>query len=244
MGRAIRFFFAISAYFFFFASFLYLICFMQDLLVPRSINVGPKASIFIAVLINLCLVALFGVQHSVMARPSFKAALTRFWPEAIERSLYVAMSALALCVLFRFWCPMPVLIWTVETEWLRNLLLCLAGLGWVIVLISTFLINHFELFGLQQVWADLRLRETPQSIFREPLFYKLVRHPIYTGFLLAFWSTPDMSQGHLLFSVGMTAYIFIGIRYEERDLKTNLGEVYVEYTRRVGMVVPGVGRAD
>ena len=244
MGRVIRFNFGIFAYFYFFASFLYLIGFIHNLFVPRSIDVGPEVSIGVAAVINLCLIGLFGIQHSVMARPGFKAALTRLWPESIERSLYVVMSAVALCILYWLWRPMPEMIWAVEMEWLRMLLWGIAGLGWAIVLISTFLINHLELFGLHQVWADLRMRTMPSSIFRDPFFYKQIRHPIYTGFLLAFWSTPDMSQGHMLFSIGMTMYILIGIRYEERDLKANLGEVYIEYTRRVGMVIPGVGRGD
>lgn len=244
MGRFLRFAFGVFSYFFFFASFLYLIGFVHNVYVPRSIDVGPEAPVVVAVLFNLCLIGLFGLQHSVMARPAFKTALTRFWPEAIERSLYVFMSALVLCLLYWFWRPLPEMIWSVEMEALRMLLWGIAGLGWATVLISTFLLNHFELFGLHQIWSDLRMKTMPSSIFREPFFYKFVRHPIYTGFLLAFWATPDMSQGHLLFSIGMTIYILIGIRYEERDLKANLGEVYIEYTRRVGMVIPGIGRSN
>jgi protein-S-isoprenylcysteine O-methyltransferase Ste14 len=242
MGRFIRFSFGLLSYFFFFASFLYLIGFVHNLFVPRSIDVGPEVSTTVAVVINLLLIMLFGLQHSIMARPAFKTVLTRFWPESIERSLYVAMSAVALCIMYFFWRPMPEMIWSVELEWLRMLLWGLAGLGWIIVLLSTFLLNHFELFGLHQIWVDLRNRTMPSAIFREPFFYKFVRHPIYTGFLLAFWMTPDMSQGHLLFSFGMTIYILVGIRYEERDLKANLGEVYIEYSRRVGMVIPGIGK--
>lgn len=196
-----------------------------------------------AILVNLLLIGLFGLQHSVMARPGFKEFLTRFWPSAIERSLYVAMSAVALVVLFYFWIPMPTLVWSVSNEAARALIWTFAGLGWGIVLISTFLINHFELFGLHQIWSDFKNAPLPSTRFRQPLFYKLVRHPIYTGFLLAFWAAPDMSQGHLLFSVGMTIYILIGIRYEEEDLKTSLGDEYVAYTRKVGMVIPGFGKS-
>lgn len=242
-ARFIRFGFGIVAYLFFFASFVYLIGFVANLYVPRSIDAGPIVSPMLAIIINLALIALFGIQHSVMARPGFKAALTRYWPAAVERSLYVAVTAVVLCLLYWLWRPLPAMVWLVDTEWLRILLWALFAAGWGIVFISTFLINHFELFGLHQIWADLRKRSIPQTTFRQPLFYKLVRHPIYTGFLLAFWATPDMSQGHLLFAVGMTIYILIGIRYEERDLKEHLGGVYVEYTRRVGMVVPGIGKS-
>ena len=243
MTRILRFSFGLAAYFFFFASFLYLIGFVHNVFVPRSIDVGPATPTLEAAAVDILLLALFGFQHSIMARPGFKAALTRFWPPAVERSLYVAATAAVLVLLFLLWRPLPELLWAIEAEWARVLILTVAALGWVAVLISTFLISHFQLFGLHQIWADLRQKTMPDMAFKKPLFYKLVRHPIYTGFLLAFWFTPDMSQGHLLFAVGMTIYILIGIRYEERDLKKNLGAVYVEYTREVGMLVPGLGRS-
>jgi len=243
MGRVLRFSFGVFAYFFFFGAFLYMIGFMTNLFVPRSIDVGPGTSSFmLAAAINLALILLFAVQHSVMARPGFKAALTRTWPGAIERSLYVALSALALCALYRFWQPLPTLVWSIESGALRALLHALGALGWVVVLVSTFLLNHFELFGLRQIWSDMRGASIPEARFRQPFFYKLVRHPIYTGFLLAFWATPDMSQGHLLFAVGMTIYILVGVRYEERDLLQSLGSDYAEYRKRVGMLVPGLGK--
>ena len=242
MGRLLRFSFGLLAYVFFFASFLYLIGFVANIFVPRSIDFGPSASPALAAIINLALIFLFGVQHSVMARPGFKAALTRVWPAAIERSLYVFLTAVALCLLYGFWRPLPGLVWSVDSESLRTLLHAATALGWVMVLISTFLINHFELFGLRQIWADLRGAAIPQARFRQPMFYKFVRHPIYTGFLLAFWATPDMSQGHLLFAAGMTVYILVGIRYEERDLVDILGADYTEYRRRVGMLIPGIGK--
>jgi protein-S-isoprenylcysteine O-methyltransferase Ste14 len=145
--------------------------------------------------------------------------------------------------MFWLWRPLPTLVWSIETESMRILAWMLAGAGWGIVLISTFLISHFELFGLKQIWADFRDRALPVTTFRQPFFYRFVRHPIYTGFLTAFWAAPDMSQGHALFAAGMTLYILIGIRYEERDLKENLGDVYFEYTKRVGMIVPGIGKS-
>ncbi len=243
MMRFIRFTFGVTAYVFFFATFLYLIGFMTNQFVPRSINVGTiTMGPVMALLVNLILLSLFAVQHSVMARPAFKSALTRILPAAIERSFYVATTAMVLCVLFWFWQPMPEPVWSVANDALRTAIWVICGLGWGIVLLSTFLINHFELFGLQQIWSDLRNHPQPASTFRQPLFYRLVRHPIYTGFLLAFWFTPDMSQGHLLFAVGMTVYIFVGIRYEEADLRANLGEDYVAYSSRVGKVIPGVGK--
>ncbi|NKC01495.1 MAG: isoprenylcysteine carboxylmethyltransferase family protein [Pseudomonadales bacterium] len=243
MARAARFLFGVLAYFFFFAVFLYLIGFVSNELVPRSIGVGPASGFFPALIVDLLLVSLFGIQHSIMARPSFKAMLTKYWPDAIERSLYVAMSALALYLLFRFWLPIPAMVWLVEDATLRTLIWTVAGLGWGVVLLSTFLINHFELFGLRQIWSDWTGKEMPDQIFRQPLFYKLVRHPIYTGFLLAFWATPDMSVGHLVFSVSMTLYVFVGIRYEETDLRANLGEAYETYSQQVGKVIPGLGKA-
>jgi len=242
MGRLLRFSFGLFAYVFFFSSFLYLIGFVANVLVPRGIDSGPATSAALAVTINLALILLFGLQHSIMARPGFKAALTRLWPAAIERSLYVALTSVALCLLYVFWRPLPGAVWSVDSESLRLLLHIVSALGWAIVLISTFLINHFELFGLRQIWADMRGAEIPEVSFRNPLFYKLVRHPIYTGFLLAFWATPDMSQGRLLFALGMTVYILIGIRYEEKDLIESLGADYSEYRQRVGMLVPGVGK--
>jgi len=242
MGRLLRFSFGLFAYVFFFATFLYMIGFVNNVVVPRSMDVGPETSSLLAITINAALILLFGVQHSVMARPGFKAGLTRTWPAAIERSLYVALSALALCALYWFWRPLPALVWSIDSATLRTLLYILGGLGWAIVLVSTFLLNHFELFGLRQIWSDMRGISIPEAKFRQPFFYKLVRHPIYTGFLLAFWATPDMSQGHLLFAAGMTAYILVGIRYEERDLVENLGAEYSEYRTRVGMLVPGIGK--
>ena len=217
--------------------------FVHNIAVPRSIDVGPETPTLEALTVNLLLLALFGLQHSIMARPGFKAALNRFWPPAAERSLYVAASAAVLVLLFLLWRPLPAPVWSIEAHWAQWLLWSIAGAGWLIVLISTFLISHFELFGLRQIWADLRKQTMPTMQFKKPLFYKLVRHPIYTGFLLAFWATPEMSQGHLLFAMGMTIYILIGIYYEERDLKANLGAVYVEYTHQVGMIIPGVGRS-
>ncbi len=242
MARGARFLFGMLAYVFFLGVFLYLIGFVSNEIVPRSIAVGPVSHFLPALIVDLLLISLFAIQHSIMARPSFKAALSKYWPDAIERSLYVAMSALALYLLFRFWLPIPATVWIIEDAMLRKLIWGVAGLGWGIVLLSTFLMNHFELFGLRQIWSDWTGKAMPEQTFRQPLFYKLVRHPIYTGFLLAFWATPDMSVGHLVFSLAMTIYVFVGIRYEEADLRANLGEAYDHYTRKVGKVIPGLGK--
>ena len=244
MGKASRVLFGLLAYVFFFAMFLYLIAFVSNQVVPRSISIGPSSAPLKALLIDLFLVSLFAIQHSIMARPWFKAALEKYWPPAIERSLYVVMSSLALYLLFVFWHPIPTTVWQIENNTLRALVWGTAGLGWISVLISTFLIDHFELFGLRQIWSDWKDEPMPNQAFRQPLFYKLVRHPIYTGFLIAFWASPDMTAGHLVFSTAMTVYIFIGIRYEEKDLRSSLGDVYKDYSRRVGKVVPGIGKIN
>ena len=242
MGKASRVLFGLLAYVFFFAMFLYLIAFVSNQVVPRSISIGPSSAPLKALLIDLFLVSLFAIQHSIMARPWFKAALEKYWPPAIERSLYVVMSSLALYLLFVFWHPIPTTVWQIENNTLRALVWGTAGIGWISVLISTFLIDHFELFGLRQIWSDWKDEPMPNQTFRQPLFYKLVRHPIYTGFLIAFWASPDMTAGHLVFSTAMTVYIFIGIRYEEKDLRSSLGDVYTDYSQRVGKVIPGIGK--
>ncbi len=246
---AIRLLFSVVAYLLFFIAFLYLVGFVGNLfaLFPQtadlpSIDYGRNVAFGTALIGNIALIALFGLQHSVMARRGFKDWLTGWWPEGLERSFYVLMTVAALVLLFEFWAPMPGLIWSAQADWLRTLLWVLCFAGWAMVFVSTWLLNHFELFGLQQAWADFRGKPLPESRFREPLFYKAVRHPIYTGFLLAFWAAPDMSQGHMLFAIGMTIYIMIGISYEERDLVRILGSQYTEYRTRVGMVIPGIGK--
>jgi protein-S-isoprenylcysteine O-methyltransferase Ste14 len=195
----------------------------------------------VAILIDVALIALFGVQHSVMARAPFKAAWTRIVPEPIERSLYVLLASLCLIVLFVFWRPIPAIVWSVQNQGAAYALWALFGLGWLIVLVSTFLLNHFELFGLRQVWSHASGWEIPEPVFREPLFYKRVRHPLYSGFVLAFWATPVMTAGHLLLAAGMTVYILIAIRHEERDLVHLFGTTYQDYRRRAGMLIPKFG---
>jgi protein-S-isoprenylcysteine O-methyltransferase Ste14 len=236
--------FGVFAYFVFFATFLYLIAFVGDLPgAPYTVNRGgAEADFWAAAIIDLGLVALFGVQHSVMARPGFKRGWTKIVPPPIERSVYVLLSSLALILMFIFWKPISGTIWDVDQPIAVGAIFALFGLGWLIVLVSTFLLNHFELFGLNQVWSYARGAPDVAPMFRTPLFYKLVRHPIYAGFALAFWAIPHMTVGHLLLAVSMTVYIVIAIGHEERDLVNVFGTQYEEYRIRVGMLLPRLRR--
>jgi protein-S-isoprenylcysteine O-methyltransferase Ste14 len=243
MSRAASLLFAIVAYAIFFATFLYLIVFVGDFdlsaLSPRTVdNPASSMSVGAAVVIDIALIALFGIQHSVMARQGFKRAWMKIVPPYAERSMFVLVSSLMLIIMFRFWEPVDSVVWSVTAPIASDILWVLFWIGWGTVLISTFLINHFELFGLQQAWLYCRGREAEPPTFRTPLFYKWVRHPMMLGFFLAFWATPEMTAGHLLLAAGMSAYILIAIRYEERDLVGFLGPDYEEYRGRVGMLLP------
>ena len=243
MTRAIYLLFGVLAYLIFFATFLYLVAFVGDCpMIPWAVDRGPAASLPVAIVIDLALIALFGIQHSVMARAPFKAAWTRIVPEPAERSVYVLLASLCLIVMFVLWRPIPTILWNVPNPVGAYALWALFGIGWLIVLLSTFLLNHFELFGLRQVWSHASGHEIPAPVFREPLFYKRVRHPLYSGFVLAFWATPVMTVGHLLLAAGMTVYILIAIRHEERDLVGLFGATYEDYRRRAGMLIPKFGR--
>ena len=243
MARSFYMAFAAVAYAIFFGTFLYLIGFVGDLpLVPKTVDRGPATDLGLALIVDLSLIALFGVQHSVMARQGFKRAWTRIVPEPIERSVYVLFASAALIALFLFWRPIPGAVWRIESDIGAAILWLLFGTGWLIVLFSTFLINHLELFGLQQVYLHARGRNPAAPRFRQPLFYKLVRHPLYTGFFIAFWATPHMTYGHLLLALGMSAYMLIAIRYEERDLVQLFGPDYEQYRRQVGMLAPRMRR--
>ena len=243
MARAFYLLFGVVAYLIFFATFLYLVAFVGNFpQVPLTVDSGgPFIEPFKAVLIDLGLIALFGLQHSVMARPRFKAAWTRIVPAPLERSVYVLFASVALMVLFLFWRPIPLGIWNVEAQWAVYALWAVFALGWAIVLLSTFLLSHFELFGLLQAWRAGAPEQPPA--FRTPLFYRRVRHPLYSGFILAFWATPAMTAGHLLLAAGMTVYILIAIRHEERDLVGVFGAEYENYRTRAGMLIPRFGKS-
>jgi methanethiol S-methyltransferase len=223
---------------------LYMIGFSGNLLVPKSVDIGPGAPWALAVSIDLVLLALFGVQHSVMARRGFKRWWTRVVPAAVERSSYVLATCIALALMFWLWVPIAApVVWRIENDAGVTLLWSLFGLGWLLVLVSTFLINHFELFGLQQVFARLTGRAPPAVHFETPLLYRYVRHPLYAGLLLSLWAVPVMTAGRLLFSIGLSAYILIGIGFEERDLLRDFGERYRRYRDEVGMLLPRRSRS-
>ncbi|OCB30833.1 hypothetical protein A5675_02950 [Mycobacterium malmoense] len=227
-----------AAYLLFLAAFLYLIGFVGNFALPRSVDRGLAAPLAEAALINAALVAAFGVQHSVMARPAFKRWWVRFVPPSIERSTYVLLSSAVLALLYWQWRTMPTVIWDVRMPAARALLWALFWLGWAIALLATFLINHFDLFGLRQVYLASRHQPYTSIEFRVRLLYRVVRHPLMLGMVIAFWAAPVMTAGHLLFSVGMTIYILVATQLEERDLVTSLGDQYSAYRREVSMLLP------
>jgi protein-S-isoprenylcysteine O-methyltransferase Ste14 len=238
MGRAAAFLYGVIAYLIFFVTFLYAIGFVGNFLVPESIDSGGGEFSISSIVIDAVLLGIFALQHSIMARQWFKRRWSKLVPQPIERSTYVLLASLCLIVLFWQWRPMTGAIWSVASATGRPILWALFWLGWLTVLASTFMIDHFELFGLRQVWDAARGREPPAPVFRTPILYRAVRHPLYLGFLVAFWSTPTMSVGHLVFASGMTAYVLIGMRFEERDLVRTFGHEYRAYQQRVPALLP------
>ncbi|MDE2273183.1 MAG: isoprenylcysteine carboxylmethyltransferase family protein [Gammaproteobacteria bacterium] len=256
MQRSFILLFGVIAYGLFLLTFLYLIAFVGNLqltrlaetfpllaaLVPHSIDAGrPTGSLITAMVINLVLILLFGMQHSFMARIGFKAWLKHYLPASAERSVFVLIASLVLILLFWQWRPIAVPAWTAQSPWGQALGWSVFTAGFGLVLISTFLINHFELFGLKQVWSQMRRIESHPPQFAMPLFYRVVRHPLYLGFLLAFWGAPVMTAGHLLFAIAMSGYILVAIHFEERDLVRFHGQLYEHYRTRVPKIVPFTG---
>lgn len=232
------------AYAVFLVSFVYAIGFVGNLFFDKTIDSGQTGDLWISFTINGLLLGLFAIQHSLMARPRFKTWFTKLVPAAIERSTYVLLSSLALLLLYWQWRPIPDPVWDLENNFLQYLILVIYFLGWAIVLLSSFMINHFKLFGLEQVF--FYIRDIPARVpkFKSNFFYGLVRHPIMLGFIIAFWATPTMSIGHLFFAIMTTAYIYIAVKYlEEKDLRNTLGEKYAEYQTKVPMLFPSTKKS-
>ena len=236
--RVLFFVYGVVSYVIFLGTFLYAVGFVGNFGVPTTLDGPASGPLLVALAVDVALLGLFAAQHSVMARPWFKAWWTRIVPQPVERSTYVLFSSLALVLMFWLWRPLGGEVWSVESAGGRAALYALCAFGWGLVLVSTFLINHFDLFGLRQVWLALRGRPYTQLRFGTPGPYRLVRHPLYVGWFFAFWITPTMSLAHLLFAVATTAYILIAIRFEERDLVREHGEAYERYRRDVPMLVP------
>jgi methanethiol S-methyltransferase len=238
VGRLLALAYGFVSYTIFLGSFLYAIGFVSGLVVPKTIDSGPVVPMPQALIVDLVLMSVFAIQHSVMARRQFKQWWTQFVPKPVERSTYVLFASLALVLLFWQWRPIPAVVWEITDPGIAKAILGLSLIGWLLVLTSTFLINHFELFGLHQVANNLIGRPMPAQRFRTPLFYKFVRHPIYLGFIIAFWAAATMTTGHLLFAAVTTAYIFVGILLEEHDMVDLFGEDYRRYKDRVSMLLP------
>ena len=244
MGKLVAFLYGIVAYLAFAVVIVYAIGFVTGLMVPKTINSGPAGPLVESIVINLVLLTIFALQHSVMARPQFKKWWTTIVPKSVERSTYVLLASLALALVFWQWRPIPGVVWEAKDPTIAASLLYLGLFGWVLVFISTFMINHFELFGLHQVANNLTGNSMPPMKFKTPMLYNVVRHPIYLGFIIFVWATPTMTAGHLLFAAVVTAYIFVGIALEEHDLIEVFGDEYRRYRRRVAMIVPFIGRSS
>jgi protein-S-isoprenylcysteine O-methyltransferase Ste14 len=238
MKRFLVLLYGVAVYGLFFGTFLYMIGFVENLVVPKGIDGEPLVPLGQALLTNAALLLLFAVQHSVMARPAFKRWWTRIIPEPVERSTYVLCASLCLIVMVYYWQPLGGVMWSVESDVLGGLLIGLSLTGWLIVLLSTFMINHFDLFGLRQVWLYFRGEDYTHVTFRMPLFYRYVRHPLYLGFLIAFWAAPTMTVTHFLFAALTTAYILTAIQLEERDLLVAHGDSYRKYKKWAPMLIP------
>lgn len=239
MKKSIVLFYGVVAYILFLIAFLYAIAFVGDFLVPKTINSATESSVLNAVIVNLLLLSLFALQHSIMARPAFKAWWIKIIGNAAERSTYILFTSLALLLIFWKWQAITTVVWQVDNNVFAMVLTGISALGWLMVLLSTFMISHFELFGLTQIFDNFKNRTSNSSKFQTNYLYKIVRHPIMLGFIIAFWSTPVMTLGHLLFAAVTTVYILIAVKYlEEKDLRKSLGQEYELYQQKVPMIVP------
>lgn len=245
MKKSIVFLYGVFAYLVFLVAFLYAIGFVGNFIVPKSIDSGTETIFMQAFLVNALLLGIFAIQHSVMARPAFKKWWTSIINPAIERSTYVLLSSLALLLIYWQWQPMTSVVWKAENQTVAMILNGVYFFGWLVVFLSTFMINHFELFGLKQIFENLRNKQSQPSTFKTNFFYKIVRHPIMLGFIIAFWATPLMTLGHLIFSITTTVYIFIAVKFlEEKDLRKFYGKEYEEYQKNVPMLFPFIGKGN
>jgi methanethiol S-methyltransferase len=242
MKKTVFLLYGLVSYLVFFGTILYAIGFTGNLFVPKTIDGTPQTALLYAILINALLLLLFALQHSIMARPAFKRRFTKFIPEPLERSTFVLLASLCLMLMMWQWQPIGGMVWSIKNETVKTILLITYITGWVIVFISTFLINHFDLFGLRQVWLYFTGKPYTQLPFRVPLFYRFVRHPLYLGFLIAFWSAASMTVAHLLFAMLTTGYILTAIQLEERDLLKTFGEKYRSYKKWAPMIIPFLKR--
>jgi len=241
MEKIISAIYGVIAYLLFLIAFFYAIGFVGNFYVPKSIDSGTATTFFTALILNMLLLSIFAIQHSVMARPAFKKWLNSIISPAIERSTYVLLSSLTLFLIYWKWQPITTIVWKVENETIATILTGLFFFGWLLALLSTFMINHFELFGLKQVLNNLKNKftTTEKPKFQANFLYKLVRHPIMLGYLIAFWSTPLMTVGHLIFTIITTLYIFVAVKYlEEKDLKNSIGKAYEDYQNKIPMIIP------
>ena len=241
MKRTLVFIYGTFSYLIGLGALMYWFGFMGDLsFLPKTIDSGLQGPLAESLLINIGLIALFGIQHAVMARKGFKKAITRFIPAASERSTFVLMTGITLSLIMWQWRPIPIDVWTIQHEMAQLIVTIVFWSGWALLVFSSFLINHFELFGLQQIWFNLVKKSIPEISFKMPRLYKVVRHPMMLGVLIGMWSTPHMTIGHLVFALSMTGYIVIGVKMEERDLIANHGERYVKYKEQVPGLIPSL----
>ena len=239
MKKSIAFIYGLIAYVVFLVAFLYAIGFVGNFIVPKSIDSGAETNFWYALLINALVLSLFVIQHSIMARPAFKKWFTKIISPAIERSTFVLLTSLILLLIFWQWQPLTTVVWKAENETVATILTGVFFFGWLVVFLSTFMINHFELFGLKQIFDNLKNKQPQPHVLQVNFFYKIVRHPIMLGFIIAFWATPLMTVGHLIFAIGTTVYIFISVKFlEEKDLRNYIGKEYEDYQKKVPMLIP------